>query len=159
MEWRWTETHGGRRGAATLSNYDDKVGAGSDFWTVSVADPGADQVFDFAVYSRRAMALQALRNRIGDQSFWKVLRTWIHEQNGGNGATEQFEPVAARVSVVILTLSSGVPARPPSRRGPRTTAWSTVFLAVHDSYPRPMTTPILRRLERLRRGTVRPRRS
>ena len=44
------------------------------------------------------MTLQALRNRVGDQAFWKIIRTWIREQRGGNGATAEFEEVAARVS-------------------------------------------------------------
>ena len=115
MEWRWTETHGGRTGAATLRSYYDNVDAGSDFWTVSVSDPGADKVFDSAVYGRGSMALQALRNRIGDQAFWKVLRTWIQEQKGGNGATEEFEEVASRVSGVDLTAFFEVWLRTPAK--------------------------------------------
>ena len=55
-------------------------------------------MFDGAVYGRGAMALQALRNRVGDEAFWRVVRTWIHEQRGGNGSTAEFEEVAARVS-------------------------------------------------------------
>jgi aminopeptidase N len=98
MEWRWAETHGGRSGAATLSSYYDNVGASSEFWKVTIADPGADRVFDPAVYDRGAMALQALRNRVGDVAFWRIIRTWIREQKGGNGSTEEFEEVAGRVS-------------------------------------------------------------
>ncbi|HEY0644819.1 MAG TPA: M1 family metallopeptidase [Nocardioides sp.] len=103
MEWRWDETHGGRPAAAILRSYYDNVSAQSEFWTVTVADPGADKVFDNAIYSRGAMTLQALRNRVGDAVFWKVIRTWIREQQGGNGATEEFEEVAARVSGQDLT--------------------------------------------------------
>jgi aminopeptidase N len=44
------------------------------------------------------MTLQALRNRVGDATFWRIIRTWIREQRGGNGSTEEFEEVAARVS-------------------------------------------------------------
>ena len=44
------------------------------------------------------MTLQALRNRVGDQDFWRILRTWIREQRGGNGSTEEFEELATRVS-------------------------------------------------------------
>ena len=98
MEWRWTETHGGRSAAAILSSYYDNVGASSDFWTVSVGDPGAARVFDTAVYGRGAMTLQALRNRVGDQAYWRIVRAWIREQKGGNGSTAEFEELAARVS-------------------------------------------------------------
>ena len=98
MEWRWSETHGGRSAAAILSSSYDDVSAQSDFWQVVIADPGASKVFDSAVYSRGAMTLQALRNRVGDAVFWRIIRTWIREQRGGNGASEEFEEVAARVS-------------------------------------------------------------
>ena len=98
MEWRWTETHGGRSGAAILRSYYDNVDATSAFWQVVVGDPGAAKVFDGAVYGRGAMTLQALRNRVGDDVFWQVVRTWIREQRGGNGSTAEFEEVAARVS-------------------------------------------------------------
>jgi aminopeptidase N len=98
MEWRWAETHGGRSADAQMRAYYDNVADTSDFWTVVVGDPGAARVFDTAVYGRGAMTLQALRNRVGDATFWRVVRTWISEQWGGNGSTEEFEEVAARVS-------------------------------------------------------------
>ena len=103
MEWRWAETHGGRSGAETLRSYYDGVAATSGFWDVVVGDPGAERVFDPAVYGRGAMTLQALRNRVGDQVFWQVLRTWIREQRGGNGSSAEFEALAARVSGQDLT--------------------------------------------------------
>ncbi|MBC2933396.1 M1 family metallopeptidase [Nocardioides sp. zg-1228] len=98
MEWRWTETHGGRSGDAILRSYYDSIAAGSDVWTVPVGDPGAARIFDQAVYGRGAMTLQALRNRVGDEAFWRVVRAWTREQRGGNGSTEEFEELAARVS-------------------------------------------------------------
>jgi aminopeptidase N len=98
MEWRWTETHGGRTADAILDGYYGDVRADADFWRVTVADPGADKVFDNAIYGRGAMTLQALRNRVGDKVFWRIIHTWIREQGGGNGSTEEFEEVAARVS-------------------------------------------------------------
>nr|WP_300045710.1 M1 family metallopeptidase [uncultured Nocardioides sp.] len=98
MEWRWAEEHGGRSADTVFRNYYSNVDAGSAFWKVAVDDPGAAKVFDGAVYGRGAMALQALRNRVGDEAFWRVVRTWIHEQRGGNGSTAEFEEVAARVS-------------------------------------------------------------
>ncbi len=98
MEWRWTENRGGRTGGETLRSYYGNVAAQSDFWKVTIADPGAAKVFDSAVYGRGAMTLQALRNRVGDRVFWKIIRTWIREQRGGNGSTEEFEEVAGRVS-------------------------------------------------------------
>ncbi len=102
MEWRWAETHGGTSAQDTLtSNY--SLDPSSSFWKIPIADPGADRVFDSAIYSRGAMTLQALRNRVGDEVFWNIVSTWIAEQGGGNGSTEEFEEVAARVSGQDLT--------------------------------------------------------
>lgn len=98
MEWRWNETHGGRAADATFRSYYDNVAASSDFWKVTIGDPGAARVFDNAIYGRGAMTLQALRNRVGDEVFWQVVRTWLREQKGGNGSTAEFEATAARVS-------------------------------------------------------------
>jgi aminopeptidase N len=103
MEWRWSEKHGGRTAATILDDYYSNVGAESDFWQVTVADPGAAKIFDDSVYGRGAMTLQALRNRVGNQDFWRILRTWIREQKGGNGSSEEFEALAARVSGEDLT--------------------------------------------------------
>ena len=98
MEWRWSETHGGRTGAKILGDYYDNVGSTSDFWQVVIGDPGAADIFDDAVYGRGAMTLQALRNRVGDGDFWRILRSWIREQDGGNGSSEEFEALATRIS-------------------------------------------------------------
>ena len=55
-------------------------------------------MFDYAVYIRGAMALQALRNRIGEDAFWTVLRTWVSTRAGGNGRVDDFRALAATVS-------------------------------------------------------------
>ncbi|UFN45706.1 M1 family metallopeptidase [Nocardioides okcheonensis] len=115
MEWRWDETHGGRDAAATLKSYYASTEADSPFWEVTVADPGADKVFDSAVYGRGAMTLQALRNRVGDATFWRIIRTWVREQRGGNGSSEEFEATAARVSGVDLTAFFTAWLRTPSK--------------------------------------------
>ncbi|MCW2738597.1 MAG: peptidase rane alanine aminopeptidase [Nocardioides sp.] len=115
MEWRWAENRGGRSGEETLRGYYESTDAQSDFWKVTVADPGAAKVFDSAVYDRGAMTLQALRNRVGDQVFWKIIRTWIQEQRGGNGSTEEFEEVAGRVSGADLSSFFTAWLRTPSK--------------------------------------------
>ncbi|WP_210502527.1 M1 family metallopeptidase [Nocardioides xinjiangensis] len=121
MEWRWAETHGGRSGASTLRGYYGDVGPDSEFWKVSIGDPGAARIFDSAVYGRGAMTLQALRNRVGDEVFWRIIRTWIREQRGGNGSSAEFEEVAARVSGQDLgsffTAWLRTPTRPAATAG------------------------------------------
>src|SRR4029079_1533412 len=70
------------------------------FWKRDVLDPGPDlgDLFGQAVYERGAMTLQALRNRIGDEAFWTVLRTWVANHRHGNATTVEFIAVAEQVS-------------------------------------------------------------
>ncbi|GAA3482485.1 hypothetical protein GCM10018966_070170 [Streptomyces yanii] len=44
------------------------------FWTVKPGDPGPDNQFHGAVYDRGALALQALRNKLGDETFFALLK-------------------------------------------------------------------------------------
>jgi aminopeptidase N len=113
MEWRWIERRGGGSAADRL---DLQYGAQSDaFWQVTIGDPGPGRLFDGAVYSRGAMTLQALRNRVGDDVFWRILRTWIREQRGGNGSSVEFEELAARLSGQDLRSFFTAWLRTPSR--------------------------------------------
>ena len=103
MEWRYAEQHGGKPAAETLSARYDAIGASDSFWRLSLTDPGADHIFDEPVYDRGGMALQALRNRIGEEKFWQLIRTWLDTKAGGNGTSEEFEALAAQVSGQDLT--------------------------------------------------------
>ncbi|MGZ6752508.1 MAG: M1 family metallopeptidase [Nocardioides sp.] len=96
MEARYAETHGGQSADAWLHDWYDTLGG--DFWTLQVDDPGADHIFDWSVYQRGGMALQALRNRIGNTDFWRLERQWVSVHRGGTGSTPQFEALAEQVS-------------------------------------------------------------
>ena len=63
-----------------------------------IGDPGVDLLFDNAVYTRGAMTLQALRNEVGDDTFWAIVRGWAASKSGGNGTTEQFIALAERIA-------------------------------------------------------------
>jgi aminopeptidase N len=114
MEWRWNENRGGTSGARTLKT--SWAQQSDSFWQVVIGDPGPERVFDPAVYDRGAMTLQALRNRVGDEAFWRIIRAWLDEQGGGNGSSTEFEATAARVSGQDLsgffTAWLRTPARP-----------------------------------------------
>ena len=47
------------------------------FWRVEVGDPGRTHLFDPPVYQRGAMTLHALRVRIGDAAFFRLLKAWV----------------------------------------------------------------------------------
>ena len=60
-----------------------------------MADPQRDTMFASAVYRRGGMTLQALREKIGDDPFFRILRNWTAEHAHGNGTTEQFIDLGA----------------------------------------------------------------
>ena len=60
-----------------LSETYDSFASDAEFWKLSIDDPGPEHLFDGPVYARGAMAVQALRHRIGDTAFWTLLRTWV----------------------------------------------------------------------------------
>ncbi|MFG1654382.1 M1 family metallopeptidase [Micromonospora sp. NPDC049275] len=63
---------------------------------VVVADPGVDRMFDPLVYKRGALAVHALRKRVGDESFFALLRAWVAEHPHATVTTEQFRLHAQR---------------------------------------------------------------
>ena len=103
MEWRDLEVRGGATAAASMRSAYDSYKARDDFWRLTIADPGPRNVFHNAVYERGAMTLQALRNRIGDEAFFRLLRTWLSTKADGNGTSEEFEALAAQISGIDLT--------------------------------------------------------
>jgi aminopeptidase N len=44
------------------------------------------------------MTLQALREKIGDDKFFTLLKTWTRTHYHGNGTTKQFTDLAERIS-------------------------------------------------------------
>jgi aminopeptidase N len=59
---------------------------------------GPQFLFFSTVYNRGAMTLQALRERVGDETFFRILRTWYAKYKYGNATTADFIDVAERVS-------------------------------------------------------------
>ena len=63
-----------------------------------IGDPGPENLFNSAVYIRGAMTLHQLRHVVGDQTFFKILRTWVKTHAGSNVTIEQFIATAEKVS-------------------------------------------------------------
>ncbi len=55
-------------------------------------------MFGRSVYDRGGMTLVALRGRVGEDTFYKILRTWTKERAHSSGTTEQFIALANKVS-------------------------------------------------------------
>ncbi|HTI25064.1 MAG TPA: M1 family peptidase, partial [Kutzneria sp.] len=68
-------------------------------WSVLPGDPGADNQFsDFAVYTRGALALHALRTAVGDDSFFAILKAWVASRQYSDATIDQFIGIAEKVS-------------------------------------------------------------
>ena len=98
-----TEVVGGDSMQAWLVDTYDAFASEAGLWKLSIDDPGPDRLFDGAVYTRGSMAVQALRQRIGDTAFWTLLRTWVSQRAYANGSVADFEALATTVSGQDLT--------------------------------------------------------
>jgi aminopeptidase N len=115
MERLWTEEHGGQSAQRwLLQTYVSNAGVAS-FWHLDIADPGPRHLFDWAVYQRGAMTLQALRHRVGHAAFSRILRTWVAERRHGHGTVGEFEALAGQVSGQDLSSFFDAWLRSPAR--------------------------------------------
>ncbi|MFD0395398.1 M1 family metallopeptidase [Streptomyces nogalater] len=97
-QWLWSE-HEGEGTTQELADYVYASHPADDaFWTIAPGDPGPDHQFAGAVYDRGALAIQALRNEIGDDAFFAILKGWPKEHAYGNASVADFQRYAERVS-------------------------------------------------------------
>ncbi|MEU4035925.1 M1 family metallopeptidase [Streptomyces collinus] len=97
-QWLWAEHQGTRSAHDSFRAAYDARPADSSFWQIQVADPQRDTMFASAVYQRGAMTLQALREKIGDKAFFRLLPVWTRLHRYGNADTADFIRLAERVS-------------------------------------------------------------
>ena len=124
MGERWVEATGGRSADQWLSDTYDAFRDNAAFWKLPIDDPGPDRVFDYAVYIRGAMALQALRNRIGedrllDRAADLGLDPGRRQRLASPTSARWRGPSAARTSAPSSTPGCTAPS---GRRGRRPTA-------------------------------------
>jgi len=97
-EVRFEETHGGRSARDWLHRQYLRHPASARFWRLRIADPGPRRLFAWPVYDRGAMTVEALRQRIGDEDFFSLLRQWTEQRRWGTATVEEFEVLAEQVS-------------------------------------------------------------
>ena len=97
-EWLWSEDQGLGKAQETFDQYYYSIPAEDPFWSVVIGDPGPELLFDIAVYDRGAMAVHALRQEVGDEDFFRILRAWTRLKAGRNATIPQFIRLAERVS-------------------------------------------------------------
>ncbi|HET8628790.1 MAG TPA: M1 family metallopeptidase [Thermomicrobiales bacterium] len=88
---------GVRPGSADARSYQEMARSSAP------AAPPRDDLFAQSVYARGAMTLQALRVRVGDATFFTILRTYADRYRQGNATTADFIRVASAVSGQDLT--------------------------------------------------------
>ncbi|HYZ69349.1 MAG TPA: M1 family metallopeptidase [Mycobacterium sp.] len=92
-EWLWYEHSGGRSADEWARHYYQRlVDSPPD---LLLADPGPQDMFDDRVYKRGALTLHALRRRIGDESFFALLRDWTTRYRHSTAVTDDFTGLAA----------------------------------------------------------------
>lgn len=116
--WGFVERTGGERADVAFRRTFDQLADQPRFWRITMIDPGRNHLFD-AVYTRGPMALQALRNVIGDEAFFRLSRDWA--QNPGTRSLEEWMAQAQVETTVNLgpffrvwIFGSTAPARTPA---------------------------------------------
>ena len=98
-QWYYAERHGGRSAQAIFERLNEVPASDERFWNPPPARLGrAKDLFDPTTYVRGAMALEALREKIGTGPFLRLLRRWTSEHRHGNATIGQFTELAEEVS-------------------------------------------------------------
>jgi aminopeptidase N len=63
-----------------------------------VAEPSSDNLYTNDSYTGGALVLNALRMKIGDDDFFKLLQTFAERYRYGNAGTDEFIALAQEVS-------------------------------------------------------------
>jgi aminopeptidase N len=97
-EWLWSGRHGRRSANQRFHQLYRREGPDSPFWILPIGNPGRVALFDGAVYDRGAMAVHALRLRVGTKPFFTICRRWIQRNADGLGTTPELKRLAERIS-------------------------------------------------------------
>jgi aminopeptidase N len=102
--WLWDEHRGAKTAAQHLADLMSIPASQTGEWLPPPANPGsADRVFSASVYDRGAGTLEALRQKLGDRVFFRILRGWVRGHAYGNATVPQFTAYAQQVSHRDLT--------------------------------------------------------
>ena len=93
-QWLWQTRDGGLEAL--------NKAAGSDLQRLRLAAPIAQppphDLYNEGVYTGGALVFHALRLKVGDETFFKILRTYYNRYKDGNAGTQDFIAVAEEVS-------------------------------------------------------------
>lgn len=102
-DWMWDQ----HRGGMTMHRHLEQLlsqSADSGAFEPPPGNPGnAVNIFADSVYERGAGTLEALREKLGNHTFFTVMRKWLIAHRNGNATTLGFTKFASRVSHRDLT--------------------------------------------------------
>jgi aminopeptidase N len=94
-EWIWSEHEGNKSAAQWFKELYNTPPQNTAFWTPPAGTPGTPAfLFDGTIYDRGGMTLEALREKVGDFTFFRILRDWATQNRYGNVTTPQFIALA-----------------------------------------------------------------
>ncbi|MEO3872541.1 M1 family metallopeptidase [Nonomuraea sp. B12E4] len=96
-EWLWSEHKGAKTADAIFDDYHSRP-ADDPMWSYPPGQARPHDLFNHSVYVRGAMTLHALRKAVGDETFFRLIRTWAAAHRYGNVTTEQFVDLAQQLS-------------------------------------------------------------
>ncbi|HYP47513.1 MAG TPA: M1 family metallopeptidase [Thermoleophilaceae bacterium] len=101
-EWIWFERDGDPETPTAAESFDELYAlpaSDEEAWNPPPGNPGsAANLFHGSIYDRGAMTLQALREKVGDEVFFGILRRWYAQNRDGNVTTADFIALAERRS-------------------------------------------------------------
>ncbi|MFI8389228.1 M1 family metallopeptidase [Streptomyces sp. NPDC085540] len=101
-EWLWAEDHGGPTAqqhfeAFLAGDTDVDEDAGVDWDAFPPASPpGPEEITASPVYYRGAMVLHRIRQEVGDEKFFALVRGWATDHRHGNANTSEFTAYAEK---------------------------------------------------------------
>ena len=96
-EWIWSEHQGNKSAAQWFKQLYSTPAQDTRFWTPPAGNPGTPEfLFNGTIYYRGGMTLQALREKVGDFTFSRIIRDWATQNRYGNVTTPQFIALAEK---------------------------------------------------------------
>jgi aminopeptidase N len=101
--WMWSEHSGDKTAQQFFDDYYKKK-AKNEIWHPAPGRPHkAANLFATSIYARGAMTLQALRVKLGDATFFDLLKSWHAAHRHGNATERGFRSFAEQRTGVELT--------------------------------------------------------
>ena len=98
-EWIWSEYQGNKSAAQWFKQLYSTPAQDTRFWTPPAGNPGTPEfLFNGTIYYRGGLTLQALREKVGDFTFSRIIRNWATQNRYGNVTTPQFIALAEQIS-------------------------------------------------------------